>query len=73
MYVRKNIVKPTGKSPGAAAPKEPNVTVVAVDDIATWPMRDGNGVNHTGDFIMKPNAKMYQVYMTPSKIKFLFE
>jgi hypothetical protein len=73
MYVRKNIVKPTGKSPGAAAPKEPNVTIVAVDDIATWPARDGNGVNHTGNFVMKPGAKMYQVYMTPSKIKAGFE
>ena len=73
MYQRVNVLKPLGKSPGAAAPKEPNVTVVAVDDIATWPMRNGSGVLHTGNFVMKPGAKMYQVYMTPSKIKAGFE
>lgn len=73
MYLRKDVVKPTGKSPGAAAPKEPNVTIVAVDDIAVWPARDGNGVNHVGNFVMKANAKMIQLYMTPSKIKAGFE
>jgi len=73
MYQRTNVVKPLGKSPGAAAPKEPNVTIVAVDDIMTWPARDGNGVNHTGNFVMNTGAKMIQLYMTPSKIKAGFE
>jgi hypothetical protein len=69
MYQRVNVVKPQGKSPGAAAPKEPNVTIVATDDIATWPARDLKGVNHTGNFTMKPGARMIQFYMTPSSIK----
>lgn len=69
MYVRQNVVKPLGKSPGAAAAKEPNVVVIATDDILTWPMRDSKGVKHVGNFVMKPNAKMIEVYMTPSKLK----
>lgn len=73
MYVRQNVVKPLGKSPGAAAPKEPNVTIVAVDDILTWPLRDDKGVAMLGSFVMKDNAKMISVYMTPSKIKATFE
>lgn len=72
-YIRTNVAKPTGKSPGAAAPKEPNVTIVAVDDIATWPARDASGVNHVGNFVMNSGAKMISLYMTPSKIKASFE
>lgn len=48
-YVKKSIVKPLGGSPGAAAPKEPNVTIVAVDDIQTWPSRDDKNVNMVGN------------------------
>jgi hypothetical protein len=73
MYVKTNVAKPTGKSPGAAAPKEPNVTIVAVDDIATWPARDASGVNHVGNFVMNAGAKMISLYMTPSKIKAGYE
>lgn len=72
-YFRTNIAKPLGKSPGASAPKEPNVTIVAVDDILTWPARDDKGVNIVGSYVMKDNAKMISVYMTPSKIKASFE
>lgn len=73
MYIKSNVAKPQGKSPGAAAPKEPNVTIVAVDDIATFPDTDGSGVNMVGSFTMNPGAKMYKLYMTPSKIKAGFE
>jgi hypothetical protein len=72
-YIKANVAKPAGKSAGAAAPKDPNVTIVAVDDIQTWPARDENGVNHTGNFVMNTGAKMIQLYMTPSKIKAGFE
>lgn len=72
-YIRVNVLKPSGKSPGAAAPKEPNVTIVATDDIATWPMRDSKNVKIIGNYTMKPGARMIQVYMTPSKIKAGFE
>lgn len=72
-YIRTNVVKPLGKSPGAAAAKDPNVVIVAVDDILAWPLRDSKGVNQIGSFVMKPNAKMIQFYMTTSKIKASFE
>jgi hypothetical protein len=70
MYIRQNVAKANlGKSPGAAAPKEPNVTIVATDDILAWPARDGNNVAYVGNFVMNAGAKMIQVYMTPSKTK----
>lgn len=68
MYTRINVVKSRGNA-GAAAPKEPNVTIVAVDDILSWPPRDGNGVNIVGSYVMKPNARMITFYMTPASIK----
>lgn len=72
-YLRINVAKANlGKSPGAAAPKNPNVTIVATEDILVFPPRDGNNVNHVGNFVMKPNANMISVYMTPSKIKASF-
>lgn len=73
-YIPKSVLKPRGnKSPGASAPKEPNVTIVDVDDILVFPQRDGKGVLMVGSFVMKPNATMIQVYMTPSKSKASFE
>lgn len=72
-YIRQNVVKPLGKSPGAAAPKEPNLVVVAVDDILQWPTRDSKGVRMLGNFVMKPNARMIEWYSTPSKIKASYE
>ena len=73
MYIRKNVAKPTGSSPGAAAPKEPNIVVVAVDDILAWPARDPKGVRMLGSFTLKPGAKMITLYMTPSKSKASYE
>lgn len=74
MYIPTSVRKPQGnKSPGASAPKEPNVTIVDVDDILSFPERDGKGVLMNGSFVMKPNANMIQVYMTPSKSKASYE
>lgn len=74
MYIPTSVRKPQGnKSPGASAPKEPNVTIVDVDDILSFPERDGKGVLMNGSFVMKPNASMIQVYMTPSKSNASFE
>ncbi|OIQ22035.1 MAG: hypothetical protein BM557_01260 [Flavobacterium sp. MedPE-SWcel] len=73
MYIPRSIVKPSGVSPGAGAPKEPNVTIVIVDDILVFPMRDGGGVKILGNIVMKPGAKMYQFYQTASKFKAGFE
>ncbi len=74
MYIKNSVFKSeTGGAAAAPAPKDPNVTIVALDDIATWPVKDSKGVNFVGSFVMKPNAKMIKVYMTPSKIKASFE
>lgn len=73
MYTVKNVKKPTAVASGAVAPKDPNVVIVPVDDILSWPQRDGNSVNMIGSFVMKPNTKMFTVYMSPTKIKTGFE
>lgn len=69
MYIPISVKKPQGNSsPGASAPKDPNVTIVRADDILTFPQRNGKGVMLDGSFVMKPNAVMFQVYMTPSTV-----
>ena len=73
MYIPKNIAKPQGVSPGAGAPKQPNVTIVNVDDILLFPMRDAGGVKILGNIVMKPGAKMFQFYQTTSKFKASYE
>lgn len=69
MYVRKSIPAPQGIAPGAAKPKAPNVTIIFVDDILSWPVRDSKGVRLLGNFVMKTGTSMIQVYMTPKKQK----
>lgn len=74
MYIKTSVRKPQGnKSPGAPAPKDPNVTIIDIDDILQHPVRDSKGVLMQGSYVMKPNANMIQLYMTPSKIKASFE
>ncbi len=69
MYVRKSVAAPQGISPGSAQPKRPNVTIIFADDILSYPERDSKGILLLGNFVMKPNAAMIQVYMTPKKQK----
>lgn len=70
MYIPISVTKPKGKSsPGASAPKDPNVTIVRAEDILSFPPRNENGVLLEGSIVMKPNAYMFQVYMTPSTIE----
>ena len=69
MYIATNVAKPVGTSAGAAAPKDPNVAIIAVDDIQTWPQRDDKGVLVSGNIVMKAGKTPTLVYMTASKIK----
>lgn len=70
MYIPVSVKKPQGNSsPGASAPKDPNVTIVRANDILSFPSRDSKGVLMDGNFVMKPNFYMFQVYMTPSTIE----
>ena len=73
MYIKQTVKKPTGASPGAASPKDPNVTIIDVNDILSFPKRDTRGVKMEGNFVMKEGATMIQLYMTASKIKATFE
>ena len=66
MWEPNNIVK-QGRGEGAAAANKPNVTMVRSEDVLARPTRDANGVKMTGDYVLKPGAKMFTVYMTPSK------
>ena len=69
LYIRKSVPASVGIAPGAAKPKNPNVTVIFVDDILSWPVRDAGGILLEGNFVMKPGTSMIQVYMTPKKQK----
>lgn len=68
-YAGVSFPKPQVSSPGAAAAKEPNTTIIAVDDVLAWPVRDSKGVKELGSYVLKPNARMYSFYSTPSKFK----
>ena len=71
-YIRTNVAKPAN-SAGGGSPKNPNVTIIAVSDVATWPARDDKGVLISGNFVMNTGAKAISVYMTPTKIKAGYE
>lgn len=58
---------------GAAAPKDPNVTIIATKDILVWPARNSKKVLMIGNFVLKPNPKIAEVYMTSSKTKAPYE
>lgn len=73
MYNKISVTKPGGISPGSAAAKNPNVTIVDAEDILFFPPRDSKGVHMPGNFVMKENARMIQVYMTASKISAPYE
>jgi hypothetical protein len=69
MYINK--VKKTAS--GAAAPKDPNVTIIATKDIVTWPLRNPKKVLMIGDFVFNDNPKIAEIYMTASKTKAPYE
>jgi len=57
-----------GAGSGAAAPSAPNVTFIKSDDVLNPEMpRDSKGVLILGDIVPKPGAKMFTIYLTPSK------
>lgn len=69
MYIKQSVKKPSAPSPGASAPKDPNLTIVDVEDILQWPVRDGKGVKMQGNYVLAGGASMIQLYTTPSKTK----
>jgi len=67
------LMKVNKKGSGSPAPKDPNVTIIAVKDIVSWPTRNSKKVLMVGNFAVAPNAKMAEVYMTSSKTKAPYE
>lgn len=65
-----------GKAKGAPRPKNKNVIIIKVDDIAQdaalnytgFPATDAKGVKMIGNFVLKAGAAALAIYMTPSTI-----
>lgn len=66
MYQKVHLKKPTGISPGSAAPKSETV-IVEVADLLVYPLSDSKGVKLIGNFVLKPGASMIKIEGTKSK------
>jgi hypothetical protein len=65
---RKSVPKPA-KGSGTAKIKKGLVTLIFADDILSWPEDDVNGVSLLGNIILNADAKMHQLYLTPTTQK----
>ena len=65
-YLKVNVTKPAGISPGTGSGKN-RVVIVDADDVLVYPPRDSKGVKMVGNFVLKPNARMIEIYTTKSK------
>lgn len=65
-YIKANLTKPSGISAGAGSGKD-TVIIIDAEDVLVFPPRDGNKVRMLGNFVFKPNTKMYKIYTTKSK------
>lgn len=65
-YLKVNLNRPAEISAGAGSGKN-RVIIVDAEDVSVYPPRDASGVRMVGNFVMKPNAKMYEFYTTKSK------
>lgn len=67
MYTKVSIPKKSDGA-GCAVPKDPNVVVIFVEDIATEPTRLIGDVALSGNFTLTTGAKAIGLYLTPSTI-----
>ena len=72
-YIRKSVPVASGISPGSPTPKNANVTIIFADDVLSSPKRDDGNIRMEGNYVLKNDAKMLQVYMTAKKQKPGFE
>lgn len=63
-YIKASVTRPTG-NPGKGINPKDMLILVDVDDIASFPARDGGGVQLDGDIVLKSGAYMVGVYLTP--------
>lgn len=72
-FIKKSVPKPEGPGAGSGTPKGGDVTLIYTEDILHFPDRDSTGVVLGGNIVLKPDAVMYTIYMTPSSQKGMFE
>lgn len=68
-YVKVNVDRPSGISPGAGGDKKDKIIFIDADDVLTMPARDSKGIVITGNIVMKTNYYMTTLYVTPGTIK----
>ena len=66
MYLKVDVTKPAGISPGTGSGKS-EVIIIDAQDVLVYPPRDEKGVKVQGNFVLKPNARMVKIYTTKSK------
>lgn len=62
-YVAVSVGRPMG-NPGAGGNKKDRITFYDMDEVQTFPNRDGKGVKMDGNIVMKSGKYMIQVYGT---------
>ena len=63
-YVKTSVPRPAG-NPGKGITPKDVLTLIDVDDLTSFPARDGAGVVLVGDIVVKPSAYSVDLYMTP--------
>lgn len=66
-FIKKSLPRDTSRSnPGAVTAKGQYVTLVDTDDILSMPARGAGDVRVDGNIVLKANARMVELYLTPS-------
>ena len=69
MYVKIDVLKSVRTAPGAPENRDPNIVIVAMEDVLIEPARDSKGVKYEGSFVFVPGTYAIKLYATPSSIK----
>jgi len=64
--LRFSLPKPAQGNAGAVTAKKPEIILVDVEDILSFPGRNSKDVLLTGNIVLKPGAAMHKLYLTPS-------
>lgn len=67
--LRLAVPKPSKAGAGAPTPKYGLATLIYVEDILNFPLRDAKGVLMVGNIVLVANAVMHTIYLTPSSQK----
>lgn len=67
-YVKTSVPRPAG-NPGKGITPKDVLTLIDVDDLVSFPARDGAGVVLAGDIVVKPSAYSVDLYMTPGTVE----